>query len=231
MRTLWLTSLTALLLLAAAAPASRAQGLACAQDCSSGSCAQADCAAAAAGGFCECGGGALPWGGDSYLAYCRAWGAPQAGCGRATPAPDPSAIAAPTAAAPAPLPSAAAMEGALAAQNPYVATAIKALRDGDGWAAGPVHGLLHGARYESASGLAHGPALAFVGQVTATGAGAFQIDVTIAGDTSQLALPSLAAAAPAAFPPQSIHGTVTGGGLHGSLAVTAPAGSLQNIEW
>src|SRR5712691_2117029 len=88
-----------LFLFAAVAQASRAQGLACAQDCSDGSCAQVACAPAVGDGFCECGGGALPWGEDVYLAYCRAWGKPQAGCGRATPAPDPSA----SSAAPAPV--------------------------------------------------------------------------------------------------------------------------------
>jgi hypothetical protein len=229
MRALRRAVLAGLFLLAVMAQASRAQGLACAQDCSDGTCAQVDCAPAVGDGFCECGGGALPWGEDVYLAYCRAWGKPQAGCGHATPAPDSSAISA----APAPLAPASAMETALASQNPYVAVVLKAMRDGDGWAAGAVHGLIHDAHYDSATGLVHDQGLSFVGQATSTGPDEVQIDITLSGNAAQLGWMQkyCAAAAAAAISPQSIHGTVTAGTQHGSLAVTGTGGRSQVLQW
>ena len=75
------------MLIAAGAQGVLAQGLACRQDCASGACAQAECAAPAAGnGFCECVSGAAPLGADLYVANCRGWGAPRPGCRQVPPA-------------------------------------------------------------------------------------------------------------------------------------------------
>jgi hypothetical protein len=184
MQTLRRAGFAGLLLLVAVTHTSRAQGLSCEQDCSSGSCAQVDCGPATGNGYCECGSGALPWGEDVYLAYCRAWGKPQADCGHATPVQPASTVSTPV--PPAQLANAPAMEKALASQNPYVAGLLQAMRDGDGWAVGPVHGLIHDAHNDSSTGLSYGPALAFVGQATATGPDAAQIDITLSGDPAQL---------------------------------------------
>lgn len=123
---------------------------------------------------------------------------------------------------------------ALRRQNPYVATLVSALQDVSNWADGPVEGMIHDSYYDPASfTLTHTAALAFVGHVAAGGFGTVQIDVTVIGDIMQLTrLQAYAdSATPAAVPPRSVHGTVTDGGLHGSLQVIALDGRSETIQW
>jgi hypothetical protein len=132
------------------------------------------------------------------------------------------------------VPNAAAMAAALAAQNPYVATLVQALQSGGAWAGGPVQGLFHDSYYDvTASKLSHTPALTFVGRVMATETGVVQVDVTLTGDITQLAWLGQysAALATGVVAPQTIHGTVSAGGLHGTLLVTGSGGQSQSIQW
>jgi hypothetical protein len=221
------------LVLVTGAGSAAARGLACAQDCSSGTCAQADCASPVAGNdFCQCSSGAVPLGGDVYAAYCRSWGSPQPGCGEAAPAVDRfgNAVTPPTPQ----LPNATAMATALSSQNPYVAALVVAMQDGGSWANAPVKGLLHDSHYDSASGdVSHTAAVQFAGNAVTTGLGNAQVDIAVQGDVGQLAWLKqyCSSAAPAAIPPMSIHGTVTGGGLHGALVVLSAGGQSQTIQW
>ncbi|MBV8203205.1 MAG: hypothetical protein JOZ15_21535 [Acidobacteria bacterium] len=126
------------------------------------------------------------------------------------------------------------MTAALAALNPYVATLLQAMQGGGAWTAGPLQGLFHDSHYDAtASRLSHTAALAFRGQVTMTGAGEAQIDVTLTGDLTQLTwLQQYSAAlATGVVAPQTIHGTVGAGGLHGSLLVVGIGGQSQAIQW
>jgi hypothetical protein len=211
--------------LGALAPPAHANGLACEQDCSSGACLQAACGQPASGsGFCDCSSGALPWGGDTFAAYCRGWGQPGPGCAQQVPAGDGSASQ---------LANTDAMSAAVAGQNPYVATLLLAMQGRNGWAGGPVQGLFHDSHYDATAGrLSHTTALAFVGTVTMTG-GVAQIDVTVTGDLTRLGwLKQYSdALATGAVLPQSIHGTVSAGGLHGSLLAAGAGGQSQTIQW
>jgi hypothetical protein len=221
------------LLATLAAPGALALGLACQQDCTSGTCLQAECAVPAAGaGFCVCASGALPLGGGTYAAYCRAWGQPQPGCSQALPPGSAATLPAPQ------LPNAGTMTQALAGQNPFVAMLVSAMQDGNGnWANAPVSGLVHDVLHDPATGaLSQGTAVPFTA-AAAPGSGGqgggVQIDVAVQGDLGQLAWLSqyCSAAAPSAIPPTSIHGVVTAGGLHGSLSVLGPAGRSQTVQW
>jgi len=219
------------LVLAAGAHAALAQGLVCGQDCSSGACAQSECTAPAAGsGACECGSGSVPLGGDTYAAYCRAWGQWQPGCGQASPQgqsgnPPTLAVA----------PAGSAMDAALFSQNPYVGLLVAAMRDGGGnWASAPVKGLIHDIHYDAATGqLSQGAAVAFAAAATSSAGGGFQVDIALQGDAGQLGWlkQSSLATAPAAVVPASIHGVVTAGGLHGNLVVLSAAGQSQTVLW
>lgn len=222
------TLLAALSILLAATLAASAATFACEQDCSSGACLQAACAPSVAGaGFCECSNGALPWGDTTFAAYCSAWGQPGPGCPQAAQ----GANAIPPSMQ---LANAATMTATLAAQNPYVATLLQAMTSGGSWPGGPVQGLLHDSHYDATAGrLSHTAALAFAGQVTMTGAGVVQVDVNLTGDLTQLTwLKQYSAAlATEVVAPQTIHGTVSAGGLHGSLLVLGTGGQSQTIQW
>ncbi|HVR07027.1 MAG TPA: hypothetical protein VMW75_03200 [Thermoanaerobaculia bacterium] len=210
-----------------------AQGLACQQDCSSGACLQAECAAPSDGdGFCQCVSGAAPLGADLYAAYCRAWGPPQPGCRQALP--PGQAASAPTPAA-TQLPNASAMAAALSGQNPFVAGLVAAMQDGRGnFANARVQGLVHDIHHDADTGaLSEGTAVPFTGQATPTQAGSVQIDIVVQGDVRQLAWLAgyCATAVPAAIAPTSVHGQVAGGGLHGNLLVLGSAGQSQTVQW
>lgn len=221
------------LLATAAAPGALALSLACQQDCTSGACLQAECAVPTSGaGFCVCASGALPLGGGTYAAYCRAWGLPQPGCSQALPAGSAATLPAPQ------LPNASTMTQALASQNPFVAVLVSAMQDGNGnWANAPVNGLVHDIVHDPTTGaLSQGTAVPFTATATPASAaqgGGTQIDVAVQGDLGQLAWLSqyCSAAAPAAIPPVSIHGAVTAGGLHGSLTVLGTASRSQTVQW
>ena len=203
-----------------------AAGIACRQDCSSGACRQAGCDKAPGNGFCQCGSGALLFGSSTFGSWCVSWEALHPSC---TPPADPAGrTAAPQ------LPNAAAMVAAAQGSNPYLALLLRALQDGQNWATGPVQGLLHDSRYDDTSGvLAHSNALPFTGVVLPAGTDAVQIDLAVGGDVRQLSwLQQYAASTtPAAVPPLLVHGTVTGGGSHGSLLVTGMEGSSQTVQW
>lgn len=206
----------------AAASTAQAAGLACQQDCSSGACLQSACAPSAAGTSCDCRSGALPWGDATFAAYCRAAGSSGVSC-------------LPPAASPAsPLANAEAMMTALSGLNPWVATLLQAMQGTNGWATGPVQGLIHDSHYDATTGtLTQGAALAFTGSVTTTNTGAVQVDLTLNGDATQLTwLKHYSdALASGAIPPQAIHGTVSGGGLHGALQITGAGGQSQAVQW
>lgn len=220
------------LVLAAGAHAALAQGLVCGQDCSSGACMQSECTPPAAGsGSCECGSGSVPLGGDTYAAYCRAWGQWQPGCGQASPQ-GPAVNPTPSAAASA---AGSTMAAALLSQNPFVALLVAAMRDGGGnWASGPVKGLIHDVHYDATTGqLSQGTAVAFAAAATPTAGGGIQVDIALQGDAGQLGWlkQSSLATAPAAVVPISIHGVVAAGGLHGNLVVLSTAGQSQTVLW
>jgi hypothetical protein len=218
-----------LLLLAAASRPASAGGLVCRQDCAKGACPQVKCERArpgVPGSFCRCQAGAELWGSTTYAAWCSAWGH----------APEPTCIQpVGNAAPPAPqLPNADAMAKALRGSNPYVATLVTALQDGQRWIEGPIEGLIHDSLYdEPRSALAHDAVLRFTGQAVTGGLDSAQIDITVTGDLRQLGhLKQHAdAATPLALPPQLVHGTVTAGGSHGSLQVTALDGRTEVIQW
>ena len=234
MRTMTLHSwLVGGMLMAASAEGVLAQGLACEQDCTSGACVQAECAAPAAGnGFCECVSGAVPLGADLYTASCRAWGTPRPGCRQALPPGQPSAS---TTSPTLQLPNASTMAAALSSQNPFVAGLIAAMQDGQGsFTTAPVQGLVHDIHHDSETGaLSEGVAIPFTGQATPTQAGSVQVNIVVQGDVSQLAWLAAycANAVPAAIAPTSVHGEVAGGGMHGNLSVLGSAGQSQTVQW
>jgi len=221
------------LALAAGAQAALAQGMACQQDCVSGTCAQTECfAGGAGGGFCQCSSGSVPLGGGVYASYCRAWGVVRSGCGYATSAVDQfgNSMAVPTPQ----LPNASAMSAALSSRNPFVAALVLAMQDGGSWVDAPMKGFLHDSHYDSGSGaVTHTSAVQFVAKAVATGAGGEQIDITVQGDAGQLGWlrQYCAMVAPAAVPPAQIHGVVTDGGLHGNLVAQSAGGQSQTIQW
>jgi hypothetical protein len=211
----------------AVALAARGAGLACLQACSGGLCSQAFCGPVASGGSCECFSGAAPWGtGGAYAAYCGAWGKPAPGCSSPAAgisvAPPPSLV----------LSNAAAMRTALASQNPYLATLVRAIQKDGGWVAGEVQGLIHDAHQDPATSTTiQEPAVAFVGQVTPSGGDVVEVDITVQGDISQLVWLKGYCNAMGAVPPTSVHGTVSAGGSHGSLQVVALGGGSQSVQW
>jgi hypothetical protein len=214
-----------------------AAGFACRQDCSNGPCTQTACErieAGQTGGWCRCTSASEAWDDTTFSAWCVAWEQPQPACspqdgeavqdeeGRSLPQ------------APVDLPNAEVLAETLSLRNPYVATLVSALQDGSNWVEGSVQGLIHDSYYDpSLFTLTHTAALAFVGNVTMGGIDAAQIDITVSGDIKQLArLKTYAdSAAPSAMPPRSIQGTVTDGGLHGSLQVIAFDGRSETIQW
>ncbi len=220
----------AAMILTAGARGALAQGLACHQDCSSGACLQAECAAPASGaGFCVCSSGALPLTGGTYAAYCRAWGQPQPGCSQALPLGSPAILPAPQ------LPNASALATSVLSQNPFVAVLLGAMQDSNGnWTNAPVNGLVHDIAYDPTTGaLSQGTAVPFAATATSSQSGGVQIDVAVQGDLGQLAWLAeyCSTAAPAAIAPTAIHGVVTAGGLHGSLTVMGTAGRSQTVQW
>jgi hypothetical protein len=212
-----------------------AAGLACQQDCSSGECAQVACDAAAGDGYCECAGAALRWGEDTYTAWCRSWRKPLPGVACPAPTPAEDALGNPIPPQPADLEHAEAMVAALAARNPYVATLLKTLLEGDGrWVEGAVEGLVHDSYYDQENGiLSHAAALPFSAQVLEQGLGTAQIQVTMAVDIGVLAnlRQYVALTTPSAVPPAAISGAITEGGLHGMLRVTGVDGKAETIQW
>lgn len=219
----------ALLFLAPQYP-SLAAGLACRQDCGTGVCQQVGCDRGAPGnGTCQCGSGAVPLGATTFGSWCLAWEsihspctAPAAPAGAASPATGAS------------LTNAAAMTGAVQGSNPYLAILLRAVQDGQNWATGPVRGFIHDSQYDETTGvLSHTVALPFTGAIIPGGTDAVQIDLAVAGDVRQLAglQQYVATTTPAAVPPLLVHGTITSGGLHGSLLVTGVTGSSQTVQW
>lgn len=212
-----------------------AAGLGCQQDCSTGECAQVACDAASGDGHCECASGALPWGEETYTAWCRSWRKPLPAIACPAPTPAEDKLGRPL---PQPLPdlvNAEAMVAVLAARNPYVATLVKALLEGDGrWVEGAVEVLVHDSSYDREAGvLAHAPALPFSAQVLEQGLGTAQVQVTMAGEMSMLAnlRQYVALTNPSAVPPAAISGAITEGGLHGTLQITASDGKSETIQW
>jgi hypothetical protein len=216
-------------LLAAASRPASAGGLVCRQDCAKGPCSQVKCEPSRpgpGGSFCRCAAAAEVWGGTTYAAWCSAWGH----------APDPTCVQPVGNAAPLPpqLPNAGAMLLALRGRNPYVATLVSALQDGPRWIEGPVEGLVHDILYdESRSVLDHNAALRFTGQAITGGLDSAQIEIAVTGDIRQLShlKGHSDAATPSALPPRLVRGTVTAGGSHGSLQVTALDGRTETIQW
>ncbi|HET9226676.1 MAG TPA: hypothetical protein VFR31_08415 [Thermoanaerobaculia bacterium] len=206
-------------LVIASAPASPAMaaGLSCLQERD----AQGTCGDAQGNGSCECSFGALPWGETTSTTWCRTSGKPQPACRRPAPADEqPEAQ----------LPEAEAMARALESRNPYVATLVHTLQEGRRWVDGPVNGILHDSDYDPTTGeLSHSPALRFSGHVIQNGLGAAGIEITVAGDLGRLV--HLKSQAGSAVPPRTIQGTVTGGGLHGSLQVLGVDGRSETIQW
>jgi hypothetical protein len=132
------------------------------------------------------------------------------------------------------LTNAAAMMAAAQAGNPYLVILLKALQDGQDWAAGPVHGFIHDSQYDETTGvLSHTTALAFTGAIIPGGTDAVQVDLAVSGDIRQLARLQqyVAATTPSAVPPLLVHGTITSGGLHGSVLITGVTGSSQTVQW
>jgi len=127
-----------------------------------------------------------------------------------------------------------AMMQALESRNPYVATLIDALQQSGSWVAGTVQGLIHDSQYDEISGdLSNGTAVPFTGGVTTGGLDSAQVQITVNGDLRQLTglkqyVDSMAGAP---VPPASVHGTVTDGGLHGSLLVVGLDGASETIQW
>jgi len=123
---------------------------------------------------------------------------------------------------------------ALRSRNPYVATLVRAVQDLSNWAEGPVEGLIHDSYYDDSQGvLTHTATLPFAGRVVTNGLGTAQINVTVNGDMTRLAhLKSYSdSATPSAVPPRLVQGTVTDGGLHGSLQVVAADGRSETLQW
>lgn len=230
------TILGGLWVFAACAP-TWAAGFACQQDCSTGPCTQAACVKVAAGptsGWCRCASASESWDDATFSAWCVAWEQPQPVCspqdgeavqdeeGRSLPQ------------APVDLPNAEVLVETLSLQNPYVATLVSALQNGSNWVEGSVQGLIHDSYYDpSLFTLTHSAALTFVGTVTMGAVDVAQIDITVSGDIKQLPrLKTYAdSAAPSATPPRSIQGTVTDGGLHGSLQVIGFDETSETIQW
>lgn len=223
------TSLLALLFAGAALVGSvgssaMAAGLECSQDCSSGSCVQAMCGAATQGqGFCACRSGATPWSDSLYASWCSASGRPQPSCVETAGI------------APARLAHADVLANALQSRNPYVATLLTAMLDDQRWADGPVEGVVHESRFDEQAGLGlHAPAIRFVGQAISGALDATQINVTVLGDLGTMgALSRELGNGGAGLPvtPRSIQGTITEGGLHGSLVVIGPNGQSETVQW
>jgi len=212
-----------------------AAGLACRQDCSQGSCSQATCDKVKAGqpnGFCRCSSASETWDGTTYSSWCGAWGQPQPACAPQAAVRDERGR--PLAQAPVQLENAQALAQALRSRNPYVATLVSAVQNLSNWAEGPVEGLIHDSYYDTAHGvLTHSVALPFTGRVVTSGLGTARIEITVKGDMRQLAhLKAYCdSATPSSVPPQLVQGTVTDGGLHGSLQVIAPDGRSETLQW
>ena len=212
-----------------------AAGLACRQDCSKGSCSQVTCDKVKAGqpnGFCRCRSASETLDGKTYSSWCGAWGQPQPACASQEPARDGQGR--PQAEASVQLENAQKLAQALRSRNPYVATLVRAVQDLSNWAEGPVEGLIHDSYYDDSQGvLTHTATLPFAGRVVTNGLGTAQINVTVNGDMTRLAhLKSYSdSATPSAVPPRLVQGTVTDGGLHGSLQVVAADGRSETLQW
>jgi hypothetical protein len=212
-----------------------AAGLACRQDCSKGSCSQVTCDKVKPGqpnGFCRCSSASETLDGKTYSSWCSAWGQPQPACASQEPARD--GEGSPLLETSVQLANVQEMAQALRSRNPYVATLVRAIQDLSRWAQGPVEGLLHDSYYDDSQGvLTHTAALSFAGSVVTSGLGTAQIDITVSGDMTQLShLKSYSdSATPSAIPPRLVQGTVTDGGLHGSLQVLAPDGRSETLQW
>jgi hypothetical protein len=200
-------------------------GLACLQSCSGSACSQVFCGPATGSGFCECMSGALPWAATgTFAAYCTT-STPLSTNNCAPPSP-------PGVSPSTKLPNATVMNLALMNQNPFVAALVRALQRDAGWVTGPVEGVIHDSQYDSATArTSHEPAIAFAGQVTQIGSDSSQLDIVVAGDISQLRWMKRYSDSFGAEPPRSIHGTVSGGGTHGSLQVLAATGAAQILQW
>jgi hypothetical protein len=222
------------LLFATAGERALPAGVICRQECTNGSCAQARCdKAVATDGYSRCAGGSQPLGGPMYSCWCAAWGKPLASS-QALIAAARDGGADTTSQPAVEISQPEAMDAAMHTSNPWVATLIGALHDGKHWAEGPVEGLVHDSHLDPATAaLSHSAALRFSGQVTSNGLGAVQIDLLVEGDVAQLSRLErhVDAASPGVISPRKINGTVTAGGLHGSLQVTAADGRQQAIQW
>jgi hypothetical protein len=213
----------------------RATGLICKQDCVKGSCAQATCERVKAGqpdGFCNCVSASETLDGSTYSSWCSAWGQPQPACASQEPARDAEGNPLPETSVQ--LENSQELAQALGSRNPYVAALVRALEDLSNWADGPVAGFVHDSYYDESQGsLTHTAALSFAGSVVMNGLGAAQIDITVGGDMTGLShLKSYSdVATPSAIPPQHVQGTVTDGGLHGSLQVAAADGRSETLQW
>lgn len=201
--------------------AAMAAGLECFQDCSSGSCVQALCAASTQNqGFCACRSGALPWSDSLYASWCSASGRPQPNCMTPTPAW---------------LAHADVLASALQSRNPFAATLVSAMLDDQRWAEGPVEGMVHESRFDAQAGLGlHSQAVRFVGQALAGGVDATHLSITVLGDLGTMGALSRAlgnGAAQLPVTPQSIQGSVIEGGLHGSLVIFGPSGQSETVQW
>ena len=223
----------AALLLAAAGGPVFAAGMVCGQECKNGSCAQTLCASAgSAGGYRHCSGGSQSWGGATHSCWCASWGQALAAGVPATPTGDGAGSV--VSQVPAQITQPAVLAATLRAANPWVATLVSALEDGPRWVDAPARGLIHDSYFDAAAAtLSHTPAVPFTGQVTSDGLGTAKIDIVVTGEITRLSrlVEHAAATSPAAIPPQQVHGSVSAGGLHGSLQVTAADGRTQTIQW
>jgi hypothetical protein len=200
-----------------------AAGFSCSQDCSSGACAQAQCAPASQGqGFCACRSGAIPWSDSLYASWCSASGN-QLPCATT-----------PRAAAPR-IAHGDALASALQSRNPFVAALVTAMLDDQRWGDGPVEGVLQESRFNGVTGAGdHSQAVRFVAQVIPGALDAVELNVTVLGDLGAMAELSHAMTIGSARPPvvpQSIQGTVTEGGLHGTLVVLGVNGQSETLQW
>ncbi|HXN58059.1 MAG TPA: hypothetical protein VN912_05685, partial [Candidatus Angelobacter sp.] len=172
------------------------------------------------------------WSDATSSVWCAASGQPLTACVPPTPVAD--ANGNPVSQPPPQLTNPDAMAAALAASNPYVATLVAALESGTQWVQSPVQGLIHDSSYDpTLTQVTFTAALPFAAQVTTDNLGGAQLSITVTGDITQLVnLQQYASSTtPAAVPPQSVQGSITSGGLHGSLQVTAASGAIQAIQW
>jgi hypothetical protein len=205
------------------ASASLAAGFSCSQDCSSGACAQAQCAPASQGqGFCACRSGAIPWSDSLYASWCSASGN------------QPICSTTPRGVAPR-IAHGDALASSLQSRSPLVAALVTAMLDDQRWVDGPVEGVLHESRFNGVTGAGdHSQAVRFVAQVVSGALDAVQLNVTVLGDLGAMAELSHAMTSGSARPlvvPQSIQGTVTEGGLHGTLVVLGVNGQSETLDW